>query len=63
MADCNPEIIMCLSNKCMKLNYFPVEMLLITDTLGLHKTCNSRNKTYLKENQFEGSIRMVWQLD
>ncbi len=36
MADCDPERIMCL----IKLNYIPVlNMLLITDSLGLHKIC------------------------
>ncbi len=34
MADCDPERIMC------ELNYIQVlNMLLITDTLGLHKIC------------------------
>ncbi len=38
MADCNPERIMFMQH--MKLNYIPVlNVLLITDSLGLHKIC------------------------
>ncbi len=50
MADCNPERIVYLWNTWIKLNYIPVlNVLLITDSLGLHKIY------IFKENQFEGS--------
>ncbi len=40
MVDCDPERIMCLWNMWKKLNYIPVlNVLLITDGLGLHKIC------------------------
>ncbi len=40
MVDCDPERIMRLWNMWMKLHCIPVlNMLLITDSLGLHKIC------------------------
>ncbi len=40
MAECNPERIMFMKHMWMKLNYIPVlNMLPITDSLGLHKIC------------------------
>ncbi len=48
MVDCNPEKIMRLWNTWMKLNYIPVlNVLLITDSLRLHKICILK-KTSLK---------------
>ncbi len=48
MVGCNPERIMCLWNIWMKLNYIPIlNVLLITDSLGLHKICILK-KTSLK---------------
>ncbi len=39
MADCDPERIVFMKHVWMKLNYIPVlNVLLITDRLGLHKT-------------------------
>ncbi len=44
MADCNPERIVFMKHMLMKFNY----MLLITDSLGLHKICILK-KTSSKE--------------
>ncbi len=40
MVDCNPERIVFMKHMWMKLNYIPVlNVLLITDSLRLHKIC------------------------
>ncbi len=49
MADCNPDRIVFMKPMWMKLNYIPVlNVLLITDSLVLHKICILK-KTSLKE--------------
>ncbi len=50
MADCNPERIMFLWNTWIKLKNIPVlNVLLITDSLGLHKIF------ILKETSWKGA--------
>ncbi len=40
MVDCNPERIVFMKHMWLKLNYIPVlNVLLITDSLGLQKIC------------------------
>ncbi len=51
MADCNPERIVFMKHMWMKLNYIPVlNVLLITDSLGLHKIC------ILKKTSSKGAL-------
>ncbi len=46
MADCNPEIILFMKHVWIKLNYILVlNMLLNTDSLGLHKICIKKKTT------------------
>ncbi len=50
MADCNPERIVFIKHMWIKLNYIPVlNVLLITDSLGLQKIC------ILKKNNSKGA--------
>ncbi len=60
MEDYNPERIMCLWNTWMKLNYIPVlNVLMITDSLGLHKICILK-KTSSKGASFAFLVKIIY---